>query len=221
VANESIVKLKSSESNYSLLDKHLLSFGTVLVPEMCVHTIDPSIEGPASSFADEYADQLSREFQQTPDRISDGIPQFDVLILGLDPEGRAAGLVAPPTLSVPPPHRHSVVSCVKLLYHKSSFPSVSLRFRLFVLLSLPGRDDECSDTLVLAIPPPLLPPATPDPASLLKLQVRRCLKRQLLFCPASHAVVTESKSRHDRGSTPLLRWQKATQIRLMKRTTRC
>ena len=124
MANESIVKLKSSESNYSLLDKHLLSFGTVLVPEMCVHTIDPSIEGPASSFADEYADQLSREFQQTPDRISDGIPQFDVLILGLDPEGRAAGLVAPPTLSVPPPHRHSVVSCVKLLITNR----VSLRF---------------------------------------------------------------------------------------------
>jgi hypothetical protein len=175
VANESIVKLKSSESNYSLLDKHLLSFGTVLVPEMCVHTIDPSIEGPASSFADEYADQLNREFQQTPDRVSDGIPQFDMLILGLDPEGRAAGLVAPPTLSVPPPHLHSVSSRAKFLITNR----VSLRFpssfRLVVLLSLPGRDDECSDTLVLAIPPPLLPPATPDPASLLKLQVRRCL----------------------------------------------
>jgi hypothetical protein len=183
VANESIVKLKSSESNYSLLDKHLLSFGTVLVPEMCVHTIDPSIEGPASSFADEYADQLNREFQLTPDRVSDGVPQFDMLILGLDPEGRAAGLVAPPTLSVPPPLLHSVSSCVK-------FPitnRVSLQFspflRLFALLSLSGRHDECSDTLVLAIPPPLLPPATPDPASLLKLQVRRCLKRQLLFGP--------------------------------------
>jgi hypothetical protein len=98
VANESIVKLTSSESNYSLLDKHLLSFGTVLVPEMCVHTIDPSVEGPPSLYAQEYADQLSREFQQASDRVSEGIPQFDMLILGLDAEGKAAGLAAPPTV---------------------------------------------------------------------------------------------------------------------------
>jgi 6-phosphogluconolactonase len=100
VANESIVKLNSAESNYSLLDKHLLSFGTVLVPEMCVHTIDPSLEGPPSVFAREYAEQLSREFLETPDRVSEGIPQFDVIILGLDVDGKAAGLAAPPTMSV-------------------------------------------------------------------------------------------------------------------------
>jgi hypothetical protein len=100
VANESITKLTSPESNYSLLDKHLLSFGTVLVPEMCVHTIDPLIEGPPSSFAAEYAQQISREFQHTPDRVSEGIPQFDVLMLGLDPAGKAAGLAASLTLLV-------------------------------------------------------------------------------------------------------------------------
>ena len=104
MANESIVKLNSPLSNYSLLDKHLLSFGTVVVPELCVHTIDPSIEGSPSDFAEEYADQLSREFQETPDRMSEGIPQFDVLILGLDAEGKAAGLAAPPTPSAPQHH---------------------------------------------------------------------------------------------------------------------
>ena len=64
---------------------------------MCVHTIDPSVEGPPSSFADEYTDQLFREFQHSPDRVSDGIPQFDVLMLGLDADGKAAGLALPPT----------------------------------------------------------------------------------------------------------------------------
>jgi len=102
LANESIVKLTSAESNYSLLDRHFLSFGTVLVPEMCVHTIDPSVQGPPSLFAEEYSDQLFREFQHSPDRVSDSIPQFDMLILGLDAEGRAAGLALPPTPSVPP-----------------------------------------------------------------------------------------------------------------------
>ena len=71
---------------------------------MHLHTIDPSIEGSPSDFAEEYADQLSREFQETPDRISEGIPQFDVLILGLDAEGKAAGLAAPPTPSAPLHH---------------------------------------------------------------------------------------------------------------------
>jgi 6-phosphogluconolactonase/glucosamine-6-phosphate isomerase/deaminase len=100
VADESLVKLRSQESNYSLLDKHLLSFPSVLVPEMCVHTINPSLEGPPSVFAEEYAEQLSREFHESPDRVSEGIPQFDVLILGVDADGKAAGLAAPPTPSV-------------------------------------------------------------------------------------------------------------------------
>ena len=100
MANESIVKLRSPESNYSLLDRHLLSFASVLVPEMSVHTINPSLEGPPSVFAEEYADQLSREFRESPDRVSEGMPQFDVLMLGLDAEGKAAGLAAPPTPSV-------------------------------------------------------------------------------------------------------------------------
>ena len=164
------MKLKSSESNYSLLDKHLLSFGTVLVPEMCVHTIDPSVEGPPSVFAREYAEQLSREFQETPDRVSEGIPQFDVIILGLDADGKAAGLAAPPTMSV--------AQLLSLLFLFEKHMSCEFPFFAFSPLC---SDEESSDTLVVAIPAPLLPPATLDPASSLKLQVRRFSVAPALF----------------------------------------
>ena len=96
-ADERIVPLNHEDSNHGLCQTHLWS--KVSIPKENIHTIDPSLidaaaadppnEDALEEIADAYEQQLIHEFAQ---KDSARFPIFDLILLGVGPDGHTASL---------------------------------------------------------------------------------------------------------------------------------
>ena len=98
-ADERIVPLDHEDSNHRLCDEHLWS--KVPIPKENIHPIDAGLIEPASAepaseaedaleeIADAYEQELIREFAN---KDSARFPIFDLILLGVGPDGHTASL---------------------------------------------------------------------------------------------------------------------------------
>ncbi|PSR71316.1 hypothetical protein PHLCEN_2v12830 [Hermanssonia centrifuga] len=95
-ADERIVPLDHEDSNHNLCTTHLWS--KVTIPKENVHTIDPNLIDAASAsdaedaleeIADAYEKELIHEFAN---KDSARFPIFDLILLGVGPDGHTASL---------------------------------------------------------------------------------------------------------------------------------
>ncbi|XP_049496168.1 6-phosphogluconolactonase isoform X2 [Panthera uncia] len=80
--DERLVPFEHAESTYGLYRTHLLS--RLPIPDSQVITINPQL--PVEEAAEDYAKKLRQAFQGDP------IPVFDLLILGVGPDGHTCSL---------------------------------------------------------------------------------------------------------------------------------
>lgn len=81
-ADERCVPLDHEDSNYLLLKKELLD--KVSIPAENIHTINPSFGKDAAKAAEEYQEQLKSYFKD--------LPSFDLVLLGMGPDGHCCSL---------------------------------------------------------------------------------------------------------------------------------
>jgi 6-phosphogluconolactonase len=86
-ADERLVPLDSPDSNDHAARKAL--FAHVPIPPDQVHALDASLLGEPDALADAYEKALIREFAQ---RDSARFPVFDLVLLGMGPDGHTASL---------------------------------------------------------------------------------------------------------------------------------
>jgi len=85
--DERIVPLDHEDSNHKLAQDTLYS--KVPIPPKNIHTIDYALQDDLEELADAYEKQLIREFAQ---RDSARFPVFDLVLLGIGPDGHTASL---------------------------------------------------------------------------------------------------------------------------------
>ncbi|KAI0307598.1 6-phosphogluconolactonase [Multifurca ochricompacta] len=86
-ADERIVPLDHEDSNHKLAYDTLYSH--VPIPSDNIHTIDLSLQNDLEELADAYEKELIREFAQ---KDSARFPVFDLILLGIGPDGHTASL---------------------------------------------------------------------------------------------------------------------------------
>ena len=86
-ADERIVPLDHEDSNHKLAMDTL--FSKVSIPPDNIHTIDYSLQDDLEELADAYEKELIREFAQ---KDSARFPVFDLILLGIGPDGHTASL---------------------------------------------------------------------------------------------------------------------------------
>ncbi|KIK04290.1 hypothetical protein K443DRAFT_121060 [Laccaria amethystina LaAM-08-1] len=85
--DERVVPLDHPDSNHRACVEHL--FSKVSIPEENIHPIDPSLLDDLEELSDAYEKELIREFAQ---KDSARFPVFDVILLGMGPDGHTASL---------------------------------------------------------------------------------------------------------------------------------
>ncbi|KAI5123589.1 hypothetical protein M0805_003407 [Coniferiporia weirii] len=86
-ADERAVPLDDDDSNHKLCTTEL--FSKVPIPPANIHAIDPEQLGDLSELADDYEQALIREFAM---KDSARYPVFDLILLGMGPDGHTASL---------------------------------------------------------------------------------------------------------------------------------
>jgi len=87
-ADERVVPLDHEDSNHRLASE--LLFSKVSIPPKNIHTIDVSLLDDLEELSDAYEKELIREFAQ---RDSARFPVFDLILLGVGPDGHTASLL--------------------------------------------------------------------------------------------------------------------------------
>ena len=86
-ADERVVPLDHQDSNHKLCTDIL--FSKVDIPTENIHIIDPTLLGDLDALSDSYEQQLVTEFAS---KDSARFPVFDLILLGLGPDGHTASL---------------------------------------------------------------------------------------------------------------------------------
>jgi len=86
-SDERVVPLDDPDSNHALAKGTLYS--QVPIPRENIHTIDPDLLHDLEELADAYEKELIREFAQ---KDSARFPIFDLILLGVGPDGHTASL---------------------------------------------------------------------------------------------------------------------------------
>lgn len=86
-SDERAVPFDNDDSNYKLVDDEFLS--KVPIPKSNIHKIDTTLLDSIEELADEYESQLIKSFAS---KDSARFPIFDVILLGMGPDGHTASL---------------------------------------------------------------------------------------------------------------------------------
>jgi 6-phosphogluconolactonase len=86
-ADERVVPLNDPDSNHALATSTL--YTQVPIPRSNIHAIDPDLLHDLEELADAYEKELIREFAQ---KASARFPIFDLILLGVGPDGHTASL---------------------------------------------------------------------------------------------------------------------------------
>ncbi|KAH7880475.1 uncharacterized protein C8R40DRAFT_1158027 [Lentinula edodes] len=86
-ADERVVPLTDPDSNHLLCSTEL--FNKVPIPKENIHTIDISLLSDLEELSDAYEKELIKEFAQ---KDAARFPVFDVILLGMGPDGHTASL---------------------------------------------------------------------------------------------------------------------------------
>jgi 6-phosphogluconolactonase len=143
--DERLVPPDDAESNYRMARETLLSH--VPVPDIQVHRI-PTELGDPEAVAAAYEEELQRVFQLSPGQL----PQFDLIFLGMGPDGHTASLF-PHTAGLEVTDRLVIANYVpRLAAHRITLTAPVINYAAVVVFLAAGSDKAAALAKVLEGP---------------------------------------------------------------------